>query len=402
MVLPDTDQSGNYTLDGLGNWRATGFMPVGSPAQVDQRNNNYVNQITRRSVAGGAAVVFQYDSNSSPLHSRLYFTQDADWNTTAVIGYDSTTQTWGVVQRYVYSPYGSITVLNSDWSTPAAGTQPLVNNLYQGMTLDAVTGLCYDRARDYLPSLGRWIEQDPAQFINGANTYQFVDSSPVGNVDASGLVTYHNSLGSGVIGSQIRVNAAAKVFTPLYTYGPVVGKFKLRVRFSFNQSGGLPKVVADDGSVAGAGGWGGAAAGGSAVIGPNPVEYDGHRGYFVKWNPLLDRSTPLSAHFGIALQDGLAGAAAGAAVGAVTGPGDALTTTIGGLAGIVGGFIGSFFSESVATADESPAYTIRVSGTWFVWQDCKTKTVHIVETAGAVEATSKTLVPTTRLMVEKQ
>jgi hypothetical protein len=31
------------------------------------------------------------------------------------------------------------------------------------------------------------MEQDPAQYINGANTYQFVDSSPVGNVDASGL-----------------------------------------------------------------------------------------------------------------------------------------------------------------------------------------------------------------------
>ena len=36
------------------------------------------------------------------------------------------------------------------------------------------------------PILGRRMEQDPAQYINGANTYQFVDSSPVGNVDASG------------------------------------------------------------------------------------------------------------------------------------------------------------------------------------------------------------------------
>ncbi len=65
-------------------------------------------------------------------------------------------------------------------------TQPLVNNLYQGMTLDAVTGQYYERNRDYSPSLGRWMEQDPAQYINGANTYQFVDSSPVGNVDAEG------------------------------------------------------------------------------------------------------------------------------------------------------------------------------------------------------------------------
>jgi RHS repeat-associated protein len=65
-------------------------------------------------------------------------------------------------------------------------TQPLVDHLYQGMTLDAVTGLYYERNRDYSPALGRWMEQDPAQYINGANTYQFVDSSPVGNVDAEG------------------------------------------------------------------------------------------------------------------------------------------------------------------------------------------------------------------------
>ena len=39
------------------------------------------------------------------------------------------------------------------------------------------------------PSLGRWMEQDPAQYIDGANTYQFVDSSPVGNVDAAGEST---------------------------------------------------------------------------------------------------------------------------------------------------------------------------------------------------------------------
>ena len=70
-------------------------------------------------------------------------------------------------------------------------TQPVANNLYQGMTLDVVTGLYYERERDYSPSLGRWTEQDPAQYINGANTYQFVDSSPVGNVDAEGLHVYY-------------------------------------------------------------------------------------------------------------------------------------------------------------------------------------------------------------------
>ena len=57
----------------------------------------------------------------------------------------------------------------------------------QGMTLDSVTGLYYARNRNYDPSLGRWINQDPAGYINGANTYQFVVSNPVGKDDPKGL-----------------------------------------------------------------------------------------------------------------------------------------------------------------------------------------------------------------------
>ena len=48
------------------------------------------------------------------------------------------------------------------------------------------TGLYLFRHRNYSPSLGTWTSQDPAGYINGANTYQFVMSNPVGSVDASG------------------------------------------------------------------------------------------------------------------------------------------------------------------------------------------------------------------------
>ena len=131
-------------------------------------------------------------------NSRLYFTQDANWNTTAVVGYDSTTQTWNVVQRYVYSPYGNITILNPDFTTAPSGTVPMVNNLYQGMPLDPVTGLYYERARWYSASLGTWISQDPAGYINGADTYQFVGSDPVRSVDPNGMVQYmEDDIGGG-------------------------------------------------------------------------------------------------------------------------------------------------------------------------------------------------------------
>jgi RHS repeat-associated protein len=64
------------------------------------------------------------------------------------------------------------------------------------------TGLYLFRHRNYSPSLGTWTSQDPAGYINGANTYQFVMSNPVGRVDAKGLWsngTWFGSIVSGVI-----------------------------------------------------------------------------------------------------------------------------------------------------------------------------------------------------------
>ena len=98
---------------------------------------------------------------------------------------------------------------NADWSTPPAGTQPLVNNLYQGMTLDAVTGLYYERFRNYSPTLGRWTSQDPLGYIDGANTYQFVDSSPVGNVDAGGASLW-TALGGALGGFESQLGMLAE------------------------------------------------------------------------------------------------------------------------------------------------------------------------------------------------
>ena len=163
--------------------------------------------------------------------SRLYFVEDANWNpgaaahtreggtgfraveaefanelsrsadalnTTAVIGYNATSGTWGVVQRYVYSPYGNLIVLNPDFTVAASGTAPMVNSLYQGMSQDPVTRLYYERARWYSPSLGTWISQDPAGYINGADTYQFVGSGPVGNTDGSGTASVPGTAPTGI------------------------------------------------------------------------------------------------------------------------------------------------------------------------------------------------------------
>ena len=51
------------------------------------------------------------------LEEVLYYTQDANWNTTALVD----AATGEVVERYLYDPYGKATVLDEGW-------QPVTNN----------------------------------------------------------------------------------------------------------------------------------------------------------------------------------------------------------------------------------------------------------------------------------
>ena len=70
-ALPGSNTQENWNLDGLGNWRATGIMPVGGSQSTDRRNHNYVNEITHRTVAGGTAVAFQYDGATGASNGNL-------------------------------------------------------------------------------------------------------------------------------------------------------------------------------------------------------------------------------------------------------------------------------------------------------------------------------------------
>ena len=74
----------------------------------------------------------------------------------------------------------------------------MVNALFQGMQYDPITGLYYGRARWYSPSLERWISQDPAGYINGADLYQLSLSDPVRYVDPEGLTP--GAASAGILG----------------------------------------------------------------------------------------------------------------------------------------------------------------------------------------------------------
>jgi RHS repeat-associated protein len=112
---------------------------------------------------------------------RLYVQQDANWNVTAVVN------TAGAVQeRYVYDPYGKPTVLDPNTWQSRSGSQFGWVYLHQGGRYDGNSGLYYYRNRDLSPTLGRWMEQDPASYADSMNLYTYLDSQPATTIDPSG------------------------------------------------------------------------------------------------------------------------------------------------------------------------------------------------------------------------
>ena len=120
-----------------------------------------------------------------------YYLHDANYNVTGVL--DSS---GNVVERYHYSPYGEVTILNgavdadssvSDWSEDTNGSDIGNEFLYTGRRLDPETGLYQYRFRYYHPQLGRFVNRDPIGHRGGMNLYEYVNGAPVGLLDPFGL-----------------------------------------------------------------------------------------------------------------------------------------------------------------------------------------------------------------------
>ena len=113
----------------------------------------------------------------------LYTTQDANFNTTALVDASD----GSVVERVVYDPYGTPTFYDGSWANASSSSAYDNEILFCGYRFDPESGLYHVRHRMYHPTLGRWLQRDPLGYVDGMSLYEYVRSAPGLTTDWIGL-----------------------------------------------------------------------------------------------------------------------------------------------------------------------------------------------------------------------
>jgi len=158
-------------------------QPTATPAQAETLQPKYQQVWSPRYIDSLILRDENTDTDNLCDDSRVYYLADANFNVTALVD-----TTGNVVERYLYSPYGEVTVLDPDFTADADGQSDYANTtLYTGRTLDTPTGLMYYRARYYHAQLGRFVARDPIGYEEGPHLYAYALLAPLSLVDAFGL-----------------------------------------------------------------------------------------------------------------------------------------------------------------------------------------------------------------------
>src|SRR5262249_723837 len=120
-------------------------------------------------------------TGNGTLDERLYDTQDADWNVTALFDTSGNIQ-----ERFVLEPYGKVNYYDGDWNVRSASNAGW-QYTFQGLRFNGLVGLFDNRLRWYSPTLQVFVSQDPLSFVNGyTNFYERGGNNPLNTLDESG------------------------------------------------------------------------------------------------------------------------------------------------------------------------------------------------------------------------
>ena len=180
------------------------------------------------------------DGTMEPAAGEMqYFTNDGNFNTTALVDANS----GSVVERYLYDPYGRVTVLNgasgaekdpnvAEWSPDADNKSDWDNEiLFCGYWYDPETGLFHVRERYYDPITGTWKTRDRILYPDGMNLYEYVRSTPVVAVDPVGEVYIEGWDLYGMKKDQIKAHIMGKVGKAELAEAGVTGKLSVTIGF---------------------------------------------------------------------------------------------------------------------------------------------------------------------------
>ena len=119
----------------------------------------------------------------TPLYSQgSYVQQDAKWNVTSLADLTGTVQ-----EYYSYDPYGKVSFYDRYLDQFSSSQYGMVY-LFQGGRFDTTSGLYNFQNRDLSPTLGRWMQEDPAGYVgSGPDLYGYEGDNAATNGDPMGL-----------------------------------------------------------------------------------------------------------------------------------------------------------------------------------------------------------------------
>ena len=133
-------------------------------------------------------------SGGGTLDERRYAMQDANFNVSAIADTSG-----GVTERYEYDAYGNLFVYDVDYN-PLALSASDWEITYAGYRYNDRSGLYLVRNRIYHPTLGRWLQRDPLEYVDGMSMYagyfgMYNSRDPLGTAshdknDTASLVNY--------------------------------------------------------------------------------------------------------------------------------------------------------------------------------------------------------------------
>ena len=187
------------SVDDGGTTMTTVFVSITEPFEHSPVAGQVMSEYAGGVAAGGPTRSFVYGEHidepvvlidSPGVSEQRYYYHTNSLHSVATI----TNEVTGVVERYGYAAYGSVTICDASGMTIGGDVSSIGNRYtFSGRRRDDETGLFYYRARSFDHRQGRFVGRDPVQYTDANNLYQYVLSRPLHASDPTGFATVNTN-----------------------------------------------------------------------------------------------------------------------------------------------------------------------------------------------------------------